>query len=369
MLVYDYHPDCKDEDDGSFDYNFNPSVDIFICTYNEDIKLVLATAHAAKALPYKNKTIYDCDDGHRKDLELFCKIFDVGYLSRTDSEFAKAGNINYALSQSNGEFFVVLDADFMVKENFIYRAISYFKDPSVALVQYPQAFYNKDPFQLVNSSLYNEQELFMRFFEPALAKDNALIHIGTNALFRRSSIEAIGGIPTNSITENMATGLLLQNAGYKTVYINEVYALGITPHSVKDLADQRRRWAKEAMQIFKSYRPRKLKGLNLKQKICYYNGYFYWLTSIQKLIYMLVPTLFMAFGIFVVNSSLSEWVFLFIPPMVLIVLSFRLYMPSIRTFTTSHIYDSFVVPIHAGAIIKEIFVHEKKFKVTKKNNI
>ncbi|MEG0657774.1 glycosyltransferase [Anaerorhabdus sp.] len=365
LLIHDYSPICTTNI--NVDTSFTPSVDFLICTYNEDIRLVMATANIAKVLPYPNKKIFICDDGHRPEFESLCRKFGFYYISRPTNEHGKAGNINYALSKTNSEFFVVLDADFMVKENFIFRAITKFKDESVALVQYPQAFYNKDPFQLMNSSLYNEQELFMRFFEPALARNNALIHIGTNSIMRRSAIEKIGGIPTDSITEDMATGLLLQENGYKTIYINEVYALGITPYNVHDLAAQRQRWARGAIQVFRHHSPFKMKGLSIKQKLCYYNSLFYWLTSFQKLIYMIVPSLFLIFGIFIVNSNLKSFLLFFIPPLLLITLSFRLYIPDIRTLSTSHIYDSFVAPIHASAIIKELFIHEKVFKVTRKD--
>lgn len=347
--------------------NFRPKVCVFVCTYNEDIKLVLATAHAAKVLKYPNKAIYVCDDGHREALRTLCKKFDIHYLSRPDNAHAKAGNINYALSQTKSELFMVLDADFIVKQKFIYEAVSFFQDKKVALVQYPQTFYNKDPFQLMRGTLFNEQELFMRFQEPALAKENAMIHVGTNAILRRSAVEAIGGIPTKSITEDMATGLLLQNAGYKTRYINKAYALGITPYNVADLAAQRSRWAKGTMQIFRSYKPFRLKGLGFLQKLCYFNAYLYWFSSFQKLIYMVAPTLFMLFQIFIVKSSLQEMLLFFLLPILMIMLSFRLYIPHVRTFSMSHMYDSFVAPIHARALLKEAFHEEKIFKVTKKD--
>lgn len=345
---------------------FRPKVCVFICTYNEDIKLVLATAHAVQALAYPNKEVYICDDGHRDRLRELCSKFGIHYLSRPDNEHAKAGNINYALSQTQSELFMILDADFIVKKNFIYEVLPYFQDEQVALVQYPQTFYNKDPFQLMRESLYNEQELFMRFLEPQLAKENALIHVGTNAILRRSAIEKIGGIPTKSITEDMATGMFLQNEGYRTCYVNKAYALGITPYNVKDMSEQRRRWAKGTMQIFKNYKPFRLKGLNLTQKFCYYNSYLYWFTSFQKLVYMIAPTIFMLFQIFVVRSTLKESALFFLMPIIMIILSFRLFIPKVRTFGTSHMYDSFVAPIHAGAILKEAFHEEKKFAVTRK---
>ncbi|MCC4052271.1 glycosyltransferase [Enterococcus faecium] len=346
--------------------NFEPSVAAFICTYNENIKLVIATALAVKALKYPNKKIYICDDGHRDELRKMADQYNLGYLSREGNKHAKAGNINYALSQTSSDLILLLDADFIVKKNIIYEAINYFQNPKVALVQYPQTFYNKDPFQLLRKSFYNEQELFMRFLEPALARENALIHIGTNAIIRRSALEEIGGIPTKSITEDMATGMLLQNAGYETIFINKAYALGITPYTAKELASQRTRWAQGTKQIFDYFKPRKLKGLSVMQKLCYYNSYLYWFTSFQKIIFLLAPTLFMVFDIFIVRSNNNQLLLFFLPPFVMISLSFRLYVPKIRNLTTSHIYDCFVAPIHRGALLKEFLIPQKKFNVTKK---
>ncbi len=372
FFIVMFHKEDKEEEEQTKEAKdtstaFEPSVAIFVCTYNEEINLVVSTALAARSLSYPNKEIYVCDDGHRDYLRMSCEYLGIHYLSREGNEHAKAGNINYALQNSESDLFMVLDADFIVKKNFIYEAIPHFRDERVGLVQYPQTFYNEDVFQLVRHSLYNEQELFMRYLEPQLAKDNALIHIGTNAILRRSAVEAIGGFPTSSITEDMATGLLLQSKGYLTKYINKAYALGVAPYTVADLAGQRRRWAKGTIQIFKNYKPRKQKGLSLKQKMCYYNSYLYWFTSFQKIIYIIAPTIFMVFQIFVVRSDLSNLLLFFIPPIVMIMLAFRLYIPKVRTLTTSHIYDTFVAPIHAGAILKEFFVSEKVFKVTKKD--
>lgn len=345
---------------------FEPSIAVFVCTYNEENKLVIATALAARSLKYPNKEVYICDDGHRPELKELAIRFGLNYLSREGNEYAKAGNINYACSQTSSDLILLLDADFIVKKNIIYTALDYFRNPEVALIQYPQTFYNKDPFQLLRSSLYNEQELFMRFLEPSLSRENALIHVGTNAIIRRSALEKIGGIPTSSITEDMATGMLLQNEGFKTIFINKAYALGITPYTAKELVSQRKRWAQGTIQIFKHLKPRKLKGLSKMQKLCYYNAYLYWFTSFQKMIYLLAPTLFMVFSIFVVKSNSSQLILFFLPPLIMITLAFRLFVPKIRTLTTSHIYDCFVAPVHSSAVIKEFFKTQKKFTVTKK---
>lgn len=160
--------------------------------------------------------------------------------------------------------------------------------------------------------------------------------------------------------------MLLQNAGYETIFINKAYALGITPYTAKELASQRTRWAQGTKQIFDYFKPRKLKGLSVMQKLCYYNSYLYWFTSFQKIIFLLAPTLFMVFDIFIVRSNNNQLLLFFLPPFVMISLSFRLYVPKIRNLTTSHIYDCFVAPIHTGALLKEFLIPQKKFNVTKK---
>ncbi len=77
---------------------------------------MIATALAVKALRYPNKKIYICDDGQREELKEMAERFSIGYLSREGNEHAKAGNINYALSQTTSDLVLLLDADFIVKK-------------------------------------------------------------------------------------------------------------------------------------------------------------------------------------------------------------------------------------------------------------
>ena len=46
----------------------------------------------------------------------------------------------------------------------------------------------------------------MRDVQEARSVRNAVLHVGTNALFRRKFVNEIGGYPTCSITEDMAVG-------------------------------------------------------------------------------------------------------------------------------------------------------------------
>lgn len=346
---------------------YQPSVAIFICTYNEPYKLVVSSALAAASLPYENKKVYICDDGKRDLLKLSAETLGIEYITRSDNEHAKAGNINHALSVTQSDLVLLLDADFIVKPNLIKTALPYFQDEHIAMVQFPQAFYNKDSFQILNEKFFNEQDFFMRYIEPELSERNAMIHIGTNALIRRSALEEIGGIPTSSITEDMATGILLQNAGYRTIFINKAYALGIAPYNLKDLRSQRQRWAKGTVQIFRAIHPLLLPGLSLRQKAIYFELYLYWFTSFQKLIYLLIPTVFMVFAIPVVNITLPQFLLGVVPTLLLFGMSFRILIGNVRTYTSSHIYDTLMAPYHSSAILQEFFHPSHKFNVTPKD--
>lgn len=358
--------DEKPEERPVWAEDYNPSIDILICTYDEPIRLVMASAIAAKNLTYENKTIYICDDGHRPELKGYAEQFGVNYITREDNRFAKAGNINHALSVTNGELFALLDSDFIVKEGFLIEAIPYFQDENTALIQYPQSFYNKDSFQLVDPNLYNEQDFFMRFIEPHLSEHNAIVHIGTNALIRRSAVEAVGGIPLKSITEDMVTGMMLQNAGYRTLYVNKTYALGLAPSNATAVKNQRQRWARGVIQVFRNYHPMRMKGLKTDQKMIYLSLAAYWYTSFQKLFYIILPTLYTVFGIYVMHVDIQEVMLIIFPSLLFFALTMRLLVGKTRTFIQAHLYDVMTAPYHAGAVIKELFGVKSSFKVTPK---
>ena len=106
-----------------------PTVDVFICTYNEDIPILEKTILAAKNLQYpKDKlAIYVLDDGNRTSLKHLCtNSYKVNYIARKEAIHAKAGNINNALIQTHGELFTVLDSDMICKPNYLLETVRIF---------------------------------------------------------------------------------------------------------------------------------------------------------------------------------------------------------------------------------------------------
>ena len=78
-----------------------PSVDVFIPTYNEPVDIVRRTVIGALALDYPSKKIFVLDDGRRPEIESMSGNLGVSYATRPNNSHAKAGNLNHALAQTD----------------------------------------------------------------------------------------------------------------------------------------------------------------------------------------------------------------------------------------------------------------------------
>ncbi|MFD2031829.1 glycosyltransferase [Ancylobacter dichloromethanicus] len=144
-----------------------PTVDIFVPSYNEDVGLLATTLAAAVAIDYPRDRfkVWLLDDGgtdqkceqhdlaaareaqtRRQTLSELCSQLGVNYLTRPRNEHAKAGNLNHALGHSSGELIVVFDADHAPARSFLRETLGYFNEnPRIFLVQTPHFFINPDP--------------------------------------------------------------------------------------------------------------------------------------------------------------------------------------------------------------------------------
>src|SRR5690606_37966956 len=72
---------------------------------------------------------------------------------------------------------------------------------------------------------------------------NAIIQHGTMTMVRRTTLDALGGWATDSITEDAELGLRIFEAGLEAHYVPVSYGRGLMPDTFIDFKKQRFRWA------------------------------------------------------------------------------------------------------------------------------
>lgn len=344
------------------------TVDVFIPTYNEPLNLLRETVVCAVSMHYPHKT-YILDDGNRPEVHELAQEFGCGYIARAERTHAKAGNLNNALQLTSGEFIVTLDADHVPMPELIDQLISFFADPAVAIVQTAQDFYNLDSFQHLTKwekrYAWQQQELFFGVIQPGKDGYNAAFYCGSPAMLRRQALEEIGGFATESITEDMHTGIRLQKRGWRVVYYNRTLARGLAPQTFVGFATQWQRWGHGAMQVLRYENPLFGKGLNFGQRLCYFASfYFYWM-SFQKLIYVLTPIFCLLSGQFPLVAEPGVFVRYFVPYFAVNILATALLQGGLQSFLLSEQFN--VLKTHVlMSTIRGLFQRESHFSVTPK---
>lgn len=275
------------------------TVDVLICTYNEPTALVRQTIRRALAMRYPHRT-FVCDDGRREEMRVLAAELGCGYITRADNAGHKAGNLNNALASTSGELVMVLDADHLVRADFLDRLVGYFDDPRVALVQTPQVFYNVDSFQhhfrAEGRRLWHEGAIFHHAMQPGANRWNAAFFVGTGAVLRRTALAAVGNFATGTVTEDAFTSLRLHAAGFRSIYHDEALAYLIAPESLQQYLTQRLRWGQGSMQILRRQNPLTCRGLSLGQRVVYTAALSSFSQALVHLAYYLAPAVFLLGG-------------------------------------------------------------------------
>ena len=180
-------------------------------------------------------------------------------------------------------------------------------------------------------------------------------------------MEDIGGFYTGSITEDFATGLLIESKGYLSLALGEPMASGKTPHTYKEHIKQRSRWGRGVISTGKKLHILTRKGLRLEQKLSYLSSVTYWYSSVKTLVYIMSPILFAVFNIRVFKCSWLDILVYWAPMFIFQDLCLRVMSGNLVSSKWSGIYETSVMPHLLIPILKETFgLSESKFLVTDK---
>jgi cellulose synthase (UDP-forming) len=309
-------------------------------------------------MDYPRKTVYLLDDQRRPAMRQLASELGCCYLDRPDNRHAKAGNLNHALARTGGELIVCFDADFVPVRNFLQRTVGFFRDPVVALVQTPQNFFNEDAVTRnlgLERALEDEQRLFFRTLQPGRDAVNAIVCHGSCFVARRLALEAIGGVPTETITEDWATSIKLQAAGYKLLYLNEALSAGMSADRCGEFVQQRSRWAQGTLQaLFASTNPLTIPGLNWKQRLMHCSAIIYYLGSVTTLFNLVAPLLFLFFGAHLLRMTVAEIVFYRLPFTLGFSLLYSWLTLRTRSALWTEFYEAFLAPSMGITVLRSL---------------
>lgn len=369
-----------------------PSVDILIPSYNETLELLEVTLLAATqvAYPREKVTVYLLDDGgteqkrndpdpkiarqareRHKALMALTERVGARYLTRERNDHAKAGNVNAALPHCQGELVLILDADHVPAWEILHKTVGFFlQDPKLFLVQTPHFFINPDPIER-NLDTYKdmpgENEMFYTVVQHGLDFWGGSFFCGSAALLRRSCLDEIGGISSETITEDAETALCLHARGYHSVYLGEPLISGLQPETFTGFVMQRMRWAQGMVQIFLLKNPLLMKGLSFPQRISYISNSFFWFFPFARIIFLLAPAFFLFFGFHIYSATVGEFVAYALPHVVAITMLSNFLYGKTRWPFISELYETMQSLFSVTAIIK-VFRNPRKatFMVTPK---
>src|SRR5664280_1520125 len=284
----------------------HPTVDVFVCTYDEGLDVLEATLVGCKHITYPHTT-YVLDDGHRAEVRRLATRIGARYLTRPTNVHAKAGNINNALLSTDGQLLLVLDADHVPQPDILDAIVGYFDDPSVALVQTPHDFGNHDSFQHFETGRH-DQSMFFEVIMPGKDRHDGAYWCGSAAVILRHALEGIGGIATETVAEDFHTTLRLHGEGWHTRYHDETLVQGLAPHDLASFLLQRDRWARGNLAVLRTgENPLVAPRLTLKQRASYLASLEAYLIPVQRLAMLTVLVVMLVTGLVPLHAPLWEF--------------------------------------------------------------
>jgi cellulose synthase/poly-beta-1,6-N-acetylglucosamine synthase-like glycosyltransferase len=295
-------------------------VRVLVPCYKEDVGIVKGTLLAAvdQAYPSDKLFVYLCDDGKDPLKEEFVKSQqalgkNMHYVTRPEKYkgHGKAGNLNYCLRKviyrgqgkkiSKKELVVIFDADMVCNPWFTARLLPYFREnKKCVMVQTPQTFHNV-PMQTDFFDAHNVN--FFQYMLPAMSAWNTTTCCGTNFMVSARALSRSGWFPTLSVTEDMYLAMKLLEKGGIVKYHAENLVVGEAPMDMRQIFQQRSRWAKGTMQIAFKDNPLASKRLNWIQKLSFWNACWSYITSaFMNPLFVLINALGITFGLYPVTD-------------------------------------------------------------------
>ncbi len=265
-----------------------PKVSIHVPAYFEPPEMLKQTLDAVSRLDYPN---FECvviinntpDPEFWQPIQDHCRALGerFKFINAEKVEGFKAGALRVAMDRTaaDAEIIGIIDADYVVRPDWLKDLVPVFADPRVGLVQAPQDHRDGDR-SLMHHIMNGEYAGFFDIGMVQRNEANAIIVHGTMCLIRRAAMDMAGGWAGDTICEDTDLGLAIIEHGWLTHYTNQRYGHGLLPDTYEAFKKQRHRWAYGGFQIVKKHWRRFLSGasrLSPDQRREFALGWLNWL--------------------------------------------------------------------------------------------
>lgn len=185
---------------------------------------------------------------------------DVEHVRRPDRTGFKAGALAYGCQRASGDFFLVLDADFVPPPDLVRKLLPPMADPTVGMVQAAWSHLNREGSWLTVAQAYLLDGHFLFEQGGRYGAGRFFNFNGTAGLWRRSCLEEAGGWQADTLTEDLDLSYRAQMAGWRFVYLDDVRVPAEIPETTTAVEVQQRRWAQGGVQTGRKILPRLLRG-------------------------------------------------------------------------------------------------------------
>lgn len=228
-----------------------PPLALLYLTYNDVMPHLLA---GLKNQTYRNYDVFVLDDSTDEK----CKgtVDSSGYrvIRRKERKGFKAGAINNWLWKYGNKYkyFIVLDSDSLIKNDFVENMVKYAEHPKnrkIGIFQSLIEIWNKD--MKFSETLGNITPLWNYGIGKLANNFDTNLTWGHNCLYRTDVMMMIKGFDTKFVAEDFATSIKVIERGYKCRIVNET-SYESMPQTPRDYTKRMIRWCKGITEIMKS---------------------------------------------------------------------------------------------------------------------
>ncbi|OAI42640.1 glycosyl transferase family 2 [Verrucomicrobia bacterium SCGC AG-212-E04] len=242
-----------------------PVVTVQLPIFNEYfVAARLLNAVAALDYPRELLEIQALDDSTDETREVVASAihalkqegFDATVIHRVDRTGFKAGALSHGMETARGEFFLILDADFVPTPDLLQRTVHHFTDQTLGMVQSRWGHLNRDASWLTQAeAVLLDGHLLLE--QTARSRSGRFFNFnGTAGIWRRSAIEEAGGWQHDTLTEDLDLSYRAQLAGWRFLFLPDLVTPAELPPDMAAFKSQQHRWTKGSIQTCLKLLPR-----------------------------------------------------------------------------------------------------------------